>query len=103
MLMPSPPKSTSLFPAAHVLKLQRKGSTAPPTIIFLQQTASRVMDPTDATSLGGPIDLPERGLSDTNQRMEHYRNNNINDKDRILGKRMLYTSYVRGLPWRGIQ
>uniref|UniRef100_A0A7C8YI13 Uncharacterized protein n=1 Tax=Opuntia streptacantha TaxID=393608 RepID=A0A7C8YI13_OPUST len=40
---PSPPNRTSLFPAAHALKLHRDGSTAPLTVNFLQQTASRVV------------------------------------------------------------
>ncbi|KAJ6768828.1 hypothetical protein OIU74_022477 [Salix koriyanagi] len=43
MFTPSPPNNTSLFPAAHALKLQREGSTAPPTVSFLQHTASSVV------------------------------------------------------------
>ncbi|KAF5755401.1 hypothetical protein HanRHA438_Chr17g0812361 [Helianthus annuus] len=43
MLTPSPPNNTNRLPAAHALKLQRDGSTAPPTLSFFQQTASRVV------------------------------------------------------------
>uniref|UniRef100_A0A3Q7E7H1 Uncharacterized protein n=1 Tax=Solanum lycopersicum TaxID=4081 RepID=A0A3Q7E7H1_SOLLC len=47
ILTPSPPNNTSLFPAAHALKLQREGSTAPLTVSFFQQTASRVKQQQD--------------------------------------------------------
>ncbi|KAG5594697.1 hypothetical protein H5410_035929 [Solanum commersonii] len=44
MFTPSPPKSTTRFPTAHALKLQREGSTIPPTVSFLQAAASRVVN-----------------------------------------------------------
>uniref|UniRef100_A0A0A9G650 Uncharacterized protein n=1 Tax=Arundo donax TaxID=35708 RepID=A0A0A9G650_ARUDO len=44
MLTPSPPKRTTRFPTAQALKLQREGSTAPPTVNFLQATASSVIN-----------------------------------------------------------
>jgi hypothetical protein len=43
MLTPSPPNRTTRFPTAQALKLHLDGSTAPPTVNFLQATDSRVV------------------------------------------------------------